>query len=232
MAAVICPHCIGLLMIDIWWYGQACFRIKGRNTTIVVDPYDANFTGLSPLKVEGDVVCITHDHEDHNNAQAVKGTSDAKSPFVTSGPGEYEISGVNIVGVSSFHDNKEGEERGKNTVYKITIDDVDFVHLGDLGQKKLTQVQIETLSSCDVLFIPVGGVYTISAGDVPDIISAIEPKIIVPMHYKVAKLKFDLDPVSKFLEVMGKEKLEPISKLSISKEKLPQEVEIAVLEQQ
>src|SRR5579872_170923 len=182
-------------MVDIWFHGQACVRVKGKNTTIVFDPYDPNFIGLSPLKVSADIICVTHEHGDHNNASAVNGVEDGKKPFVISGPGEYEISGVNIVGVPSFHDDKEGAERGKNTIYSVTVDDVNLVHLGDLGQKKLSQEQVEALSSCDVLFIPVGSVYTISGNEAPDIVSQIEPKIIVPIHYKLDGLKVPLEGV-------------------------------------
>src|SRR3989344_5253681 len=131
-------------MIDIWWYGQACFRIKGKNAAIVFDPYDAAFTGLTLLKLEADIVCVSHNHQDHNNTQAVK-EPEGKEPFVISGPGEYEISGINIIGIPSFHDDNDGTERGKNVIYQATVDEVNIVHLGDLGQKKLTQEQIEEL---------------------------------------------------------------------------------------
>lgn len=219
-------------MVDIWWHGQSCFKIKGKGATVVFDPYEPEFTGLSPLKLAADIVCISHDHKDHNSASVVGGVEEGKNPFVISGPGEYEISGVNIVGVPSFHDEKEGAERGKNTIYHATIDEVNFVHLGDLGQKKLTQDQVEELASCDVLLIPVGSVYTISGKDAGDIIAQIEPKIIIPMHYKIDGLKFDLEPVDVFLSAMGKEKLEPAPKLSISKERLPEEQEIVLLQKQ
>lgn len=218
-------------MVDISWYQQACFKIKGRSSSVVIDPYNAEFTGLKPLKIEGNIVCITHDHQDHSEAAIVKGVDDGR-PFVINGPGEYEISGVNIVGIGSFHDDKQGAERGKNTIYLVNIDEVNIVHLGDLGQKKLTQEQIESLSICDVLMIPVGGVYTIEAKDAPDIIAQIEPKIIIPMHYKTANLKFNLAPVDDFLRVMGKEKVDVLQKLSISRERLPEEPEVVVLEKQ
>lgn len=219
-------------MVDVWFHGQACVRVKGKSATIVFDPYDEEFTGLDKLKVTADIVCVSHDHKDHNNISAVSPTEEGKQPFVISGPGEFEISGVNIIGISSFHDDKEGAERGKNTIYSATIDEVNFVHLGDLGQKSLTQEQVQELSSCDVLFIPVGSVYTISGKDAPDIISQIEPKIIVPIHYKLPGLKFDLEPVDTFLSTMGKENLEPVQKLSVSKERLPEEPEVVVLEKQ
>lgn len=222
-------------MVDIWFYGQACFKIKGKGASVVFDPYDEEFCGLPKLKVDGDIVCISHSHEDHNNAAVVKSASesdDATAPFIVNGPGEYEKYGINIIGIGSFHDNKEGAERGKNTIYSVTIDEVNFVHLGDFGQNKLTQEQSELLTSCDVLMIPVGGVYTIEAKDAPDIISQIEPKIIIPMHYKLPGLKFDLAEVKDFLVVMGKESAEGQQKLSVSKEKLPEEPEVVVLEKQ
>ena len=219
-------------MVDIWFHDQACIRVKGKNATVVFDPYDPGFTGLSSLKIAGDIVCVSHQHQDHNNVSAVVASEEGKTPFVISGAGEYEISGVNIVGIPSFHDDKEGAERGKNTIYHVTVDDVNFVHLGDLGQKKLTQEQVEELSSCDVLFIPVGSVYTISGKDAPDIIAQIEPKVIIPIHYKLPGLKFDLDPVEKFLATMGKENLQAQQKYSISRERLPEEPEVVLLQKQ
>lgn len=222
-------------MIDVWFYGQACFKVKGKTASVVFDPYDDEFTGLSKLKIDADIVLVTHSHQDHNNVEVVKSSSEGEegnSPFVISGPGEYEKMGVTVVGISSFHDDKGGAERGKNTIYNVKIDEVNFVHLGDFGQKKLTQEQVEQLSSCDVLMIPVGGVYTVEAKDAPDVISQIEPKIIVPMHYKLPGLKFDLAEVKDFLNVMGKESIEPMAKLSVSREKLPDEPEVVILDPQ
>ncbi len=195
---------------------------------MVIDPYYGDFVGFSAPKLDADIVCITHDHKDHSNVSSVKGP-EGSIPFLVQGPGEYEKSGVTIVGVSSYHDDKEGSERGKNTIYLLTIDEINVVHLGDLGQSKLTQEQIDELSSCDILLIPAGGVYTIDAKAAPAIIAALEPKIIVPMHYGLPGLKFDLAPVDDFLKVMGKEKAEPLAKLSVSRDKLPEEPEVVVL---
>ena len=217
-------------MVDIWWFGQACFRIKGKNAVVVVDPFDANAVGLKEPKLDADIVCVTHGHPDHSRPDIVKGTGE-KEPFVINGPGDYEISGVNIVGVDSFHDDKEGAERGKNTIYNITVDDVNIVHLGDLGQKKLTQQQLDGIGQCDVLMIPVGGIYTIEAKDAPDIIAQLEAKIVVPMHYGVPGLKFDLAPVGDFLKAIGKENSQAEAKLSTAKEKLPTETEVVLLSQ-
>lgn len=239
-------------MVDIWWYGQACFRVKGKSVSAVFDPYDPGFTGLGKLKLEADIVCVSHSHQDHNFVDAVSSPSGGpfgpvsgseqsptlregpqdRRPFVISGPGEYEKSGVNVIGVASFHDDEQGAKRGKNTIYNMSIDGINVVHLGDFGQKKLTQEQVEQLSNCDVLLIPVGSVYTISGKEAGDIIAQIEPKIIVPMHYKLDGLKFDLDPVSVFLSAMGKEGLEPQGKLSVSRERLPTEPEVVLLQKQ
>ncbi|OGD94125.1 hypothetical protein A2697_03920 [Candidatus Curtissbacteria bacterium RIFCSPHIGHO2_01_FULL_41_44] len=219
-------------MVDIWWYGQACFKIRGKAASVVFDPFDADFIGLPKLKLEADIVCVSHEHRDHNYIEAVQGTDEVAPPFVISGPGEYEKSGVNIVGLPSFHDDKEGSQRGKNIIFQVTIDGVNIVHLGDLGQKKLTQEQRETLSLCDVLLIPTGSVYTIGGRDAEDIISAVEPKIIIPMHYKISGLKADLEGVDVFLSAMGKEKLEPVGKLSVSRDRLPEEPEVVVLAKQ
>ncbi len=216
-------------MVDIMWYGQACFKIKGKNASLVIDPFDSQFTGLKALKLDANVVCVTHDHKDHNQVGQVGGVDEQK-PFAIYGPGEYEISGINVAGVASFHDDKDGAERGKNTIFQISIDEITIVHLGDLGQKKLSQDQIETLSGCDVLLIPVGGVFTIEAKDTPDIIASLEPKIVVPMHYKVEGLKFELAGVGEFLKQMGKENIEKVSKLSVSHDRLPEELEVVVLE--
>lgn len=216
-------------MVDIYWYGQSYFKIKGKSSTVVVDPYSTEFTGLKTAKIDANVVCVTHEHEDHNNSSSVSAIGEVP-PFLISGVGEYEIGGVNVVGVASYHDDKKGEERGKNTIYQIVVDGVNIVHLGDLGQKELTQTQVEMLSGADVLLIPVGGTFTIDAKEAPAIIAQLDPKIIVPMHYKVDGLKFDLLPVDDFLKAMGKENVEKLPKLSVSADKLPEEPQVVLLE--
>lgn len=210
--------------MDITWLGQACFRIKGKNATVVTDPYSDSFTGLKLPLTEADVVTVSHDHEDHNFTSAIKG-----DPFVLKGPGEYEVKGVNIVGVDSFHDDKQGSERGRNTVFNLEVDGVRIAHLGDLGHT-LTNEQLEDLGDVDILLIPVGSVYTIDAALAAKISSSIEPKVIIPMHYKIEGLKAPLEGVEKFLKEMGKEDITPAPKLTITKEKLPEEPTIVLLE--
>lgn len=211
--------------MDIYWFGQAFFKIKAKNVNLLIDPFNPDVVGLKlPKELSTDVVLVSHDHPDHNNKAAIP-----DSPFIFSGPGEYEIKGAVITGIGSYHDTKEGTERGKNTIFHILVDDLNIVHLGDFGQSKLTEEQIAQISTTDILLIPVGGVYTIDAKAASEIVVQLEPKIIIPMHYKVEGLKFELDEVEKFLKEMGAENIQPQAKLAISKDKLPEEPTVMVL---
>lgn len=210
--------------MDITWLGHASFKIKGKVASVVTDPYDPQL-GLKLPKVEADIVTISHDHYDHNAASLVGG-----EPFVINGPGEYEVKGINIIGVSSYHDNKKGAERGKNTLYNIKVDNVNIAHLGDLGQEELSSEQIESLGNVDILMIPVGSVYTIDAGTAAKITAALEPSVVIPMHYADKNAKVNLEDVEKFLKEMGKEDVKPIGKLTITKDKLPEESQVILFE--
>lgn len=211
--------------MDIVWYGQACFKVKGKSATLIIDPFDPDHLGLKlPRDMEADIALKTHDHFDHNNLSAVTG-----DPIQIVGPGEYDIKGVAITGVSTPHDKEGGAQRGKNTVYHINIDGVNIVHLGDIGDT-LTQEQIEEIGSCDILMVPVGSVYTIDAKDASEIVSQLEPRIILPMHYGgLTGQKVELEPVENFLKEMAVEKVDPQPKLSITRDKLPEESQIVVL---
>jgi len=208
----------------ITWYGQACVRLQSKDTAVVFDPYHSSI-GIKLPKLSADVVCVTHDHDDHNNVAAVSG-----NPFVVSTPGEYEVKGIFIYGFASFHDEVEGKERGTNTIYSVEYENIQITHLGDLGTTKLTDEQLERFEGTDILFIPVGGVYTIDAKQAVDVISQIEPRIIIPIHYKIPKLKYKLDPVDVFMRAQGVKNGEPQESLKILKKDLPQEkTEIVIL---
>ncbi len=218
-------------MAKIYWAGQSCFEIsvsnsKDHEANIVIDPFDEK-TGLKVPKLSGDIVMVTHDHHDHNNIKAVDG-----SPFVVKGPGEYEVKGVFIQGIPAFHDDVQGKEKGRNTIYVFEAEDMRFCHLGDLGQKALTDEQLEKIDSVDVLMIPVGdGGYTIDSQAAQKIISQIEPLIVIPMHYALPKAEQDLDGVDKFLKTMGKPNIAPIDKLVVKSSTLPKDtMEIVVLQ--
>lgn len=213
--------------MQITWLGHSSFRLQGKSSSdvvsIVIDPYKSEKVGLKMPKVEADIVTISHDHDDHNNLEAIKG-----EPFIIRGAGEYEIKGVYIDGIHSFHDGEKGAKRGDNIIYRFDIEDISIAHLGDLGHE-LDDKQLERLEGTDILLIPVGGVYTIDAQKAVSIINQVEPRIVIPMHYKVPGLKFDLDPVEKFLKAIAiKPRHE--EKLKISKKDLPQDdMEVIVL---
>ena len=144
-------------------------------------------------------------------------------------PGEYEVAGVVVTGIASYHDDSSGSERGLNTIFHLMFDGLNLVHLGDLGQSKLSEEQIAKIGQTDVLFIPVGSTYTIDGKVASDIVSQLEPKIVIPMHFFTEGLKFQLDPVDKFLKEMGVENIVAQPKLSITKDKLPEEPQVVVL---
>ncbi len=215
--------------MDITYLGHSSFRIRGKNATVVTDPYDSDMVGLKfPKHVAADIVTISHDHKDHNAVEAIE-----ESPYVINGPGEYEIKGVGIVGVSVFHDNENGAKRGKNTIYRIEIDGISVVHLGDLGHV-MNSAQVDELDGVNILLVPVGGVYTIDPSQATQLINDIEPSIVIPMHYGRAELNQkefgELSPLGAFLKEIGKEGIAPQPKLTITKDKLPAEMQVVTLE--
>jgi len=209
--------------MEITWYGQACFRLRGRGVSVVTDPYSPDL-GIKLPRLTATVVTVSHDHKDHNNAQAVKG-----SPFVISGPGEYEVEGIFVIGVSTFHDAKKGEELGRNTTYLIEFEDLTICHLGDLGHVP-DQEQIEQMNSVDILLIPVGGHTTLTASKAAEVIGLLEPKVVIPMHYQIPGLNVQLNSVSRFLKEMAVEAPEKQDSLTITKTQLPEETRIVILE--
>jgi len=208
--------------MTIIWYGQSLFELttsRGKNNqvNIVIDPFSQE-VGLRVPKLEADIVLSTHGHYDHNNVKAVGGDY-----FLIEGPGEYEIREIFIQGIPAFHDDLQGKERGRMTIFTIEAEELRLCHLGDLGQKELTPDQLEKIGEIDILMIPVGGNYTISGKEAVKIMSQIEPKIIIPMHYALPKLKVKLEDVDKFLKIMGIKKIEPVNKLTIKKKELAEE---------
>ncbi len=212
--------------MTISWLGHSCFRLQDKigpdGVSVVCDPFDKE-TGLKVPNCEADIVTVSHAHQDHNNVGALRG-----KPLLIDSAGEYDIKGVYLEGIDSFHDDKEGALRGENIIFRIEIDDISIVHLGDLGTT-LNEAQLEKLSGTDVLLIPVGGKYTIDAKQAVEVIAQIEPRIVIPMHYKVEGLKIDVEPVDKFIRELG---LEPRyeDKLKITRRDLPQEdTELVIL---
>lgn len=214
--------------MEITYLGHSSFKLRGKSVTVVTDPYDVSIGIKFPKHTSADIVTVSHDHNDHNAANTVEG-----SPFVVAGPGEYEVKGVGIVGIGVFHDDAGGAKRGKNTIYRIELDGISIVHLGDLGHT-LTSDQVDGLDGVDILLIPVGGVYTIDAKIAREVVGAIEPSVVIPMHYNRAGLDQKtfgtLAPVVTFLKEMGKENIAPVPKLSVTKDTLPEELQVVVLQ--
>ena len=214
--------------MTIKWFGQSFFKIetknaKGEDIILVFDPFGKNAGLKMPSKFGADLILVTHDHEDHNNTELIKGTSLSPEPFLISGPGEYEVKGVMIYGLASYHDNKNGAEQGENTIYVIESEGIWLAHLGDLGQKELNEEQLQILQNIDILLIPVGGTYTLNAAEAQEIISEIEPRVIIPMHYALPDLKFKLDGVEKFIKGSSLKPEEVEEKVRLVKKDLPQE---------
>jgi L-ascorbate metabolism protein UlaG (beta-lactamase superfamily) len=205
--------------MTLQWFGQSFLRIDTRDTVIAIDPFSKkeDWGFIKVPRFRADVVLVSHDHPDHNNVSALDG-----SPLVFKGPGEYEVKGVFIQGHLSFHDESGGKERGLNTIFTLDAEEMRICHLGDIGTKKLSETVLEKLGKVDILFIPVGGKYTVDAAGAWSLVSEIEPAIVVPMHYKVPGLKLPLDGVEKFLKDAVGDKT-PIERLAIRKRDIPTE---------
>ncbi len=208
--------------MNITWYGQSCFRVvvQGQKksegpTNLVIDCFDES-TGLKPPKIEADVLLVTHNHTDHNDRKTAK-----KDAFIIDSPGEYEMRDIFIQGIFSFHDKEKGKERGMNTIYTIEAEEVRLCHMGDFGEEELTDKQLRDIGEVDVLMIPVGGIYTVDAKEATKIISQIEPRIVVPMHYKIPGLKIKLDGLDSFLKAIGEKNATVEEKLVVQKKNLP-----------
>ncbi len=209
--------------MDITWLGHSCFRIRGSHTTIITDPYPPEL-GYSLGKPTAQIVTLSHQHLGHSYVQGVGG-----EPRQVASPGEYEIGGVLIMAIATFHDMEKGKKRGKNTVYLIEADEISVCHLGDLGHV-LTTEQIEELDNVDVLLLPVGGVSTLNASMAVEVVRQLEPRVVIPMHYKTEALTRELEPVDKFIKEMGIEQVLPQPKLSLSKTSLPATTQVFLLE--
>ena len=210
--------------MDIIWHGQAAFTIKGKNATVVIDPFDPKI-GLPWNKQTADILLITHGHDDHHYDQGVD------AGFSAEGPGEYEVKEVAITGTRLYHDNQKGAERGKITAFTLTIDGVTVCHLGDVGHD-LSGDQTEELSNCNILMIPVGGVYTIDGQAAAKMVSQLEPNIVIPMHYQIPGLSLgnELTGVEPFMKAIGQEEWHAQPMLKVTKDSLPSEMQIVVLD--
>ena len=210
--------------MEITWLGHSCFKIKGKKVTIITDPYDDSI-GYTLGEQEADIVTLSHAHPGHSFATGISG-----SPRIVSSPGEYDMAGVLISGVKTFHDTVAGGERGKNIIYILYFEGIRICHLGDLGHM-FDAEKASGLSDMDVLMVPVGGVSTIGASEAAEMTRMLEPKAVIPMHYKTEDLKLQLNPIDGFRKEMSvKADIKPESKLVIGKVGLSQGTKVFIMD--
>ncbi len=209
--------------MDIIWYGHSCFRVTERGrATIVTDPFDASL-GYEVPRLKADIVTISHNSPGHNNVEAVKGAK-----HVIQGPGEYEIGEVFIIGVATYDETLENPRR--NVIYVLDYDSITVAHLGDLDHVP-NRAMVDALGSIDVALIPVGGGGSLSSSQSAEIISLLEPSIVVPMHFQTDDLKgLELDPLDRFLKEMGVNDIEYETMLRVSASTLPEQTQIVLLD--
>ena len=210
--------------MEIKYLGHSSFLIKSKDARIVTDPFDPKMVGLKFPKVEADIITVSHDHKDHNQVHGVEGT-----PTIFDWPGQFEKKGIRIWGFKTFHDKKQGAERGDNVMYKFEAEGISVLHCGDLGVVP-DDAYLDEIGDVDVLLVPVGGFYTIDAEEAIDLIKKVEPAIVVPMHHGSDEIAIkELAPLSQFLKKIGIEQVIPSEKLVVKKDELEEEMKVIVL---
>ncbi len=213
--------------MEITWYGHSCFRLTERGmATVVCDPFDSELVGYSPLKLKADIVTSSHEAPGHNYLNAVKGYSHA-----ITGPGEFEIGSVFITGVQMDGHGKKSAELPRNTIFVFDYMGINIAHLGDLHSVP-PQTEIEALGTVHVVLVPVGGGSGLNAAKAAEIVSLLEPNIVIPMHYQTPEAKVELERLDKFLKEMGLHEAEKVPALKVTKSSLPDETKVVVLDYQ
>ncbi|MDK2952102.1 MAG: hypothetical protein PWQ77_1767 [Kosmotogales bacterium] len=183
--------------MDIFWYGHSFFKIVIEDKVIFADPYDESVGYSIPRGLFGNVVLESHQHYDHNNDKIISGDYQ-----LIKKSGRYDLDTVRITGLDTYHDNERGKKRGNNIVFVIESKNYKIVHLGDLGCYP-EESFYDRVYKPDVLMVPVGGIYTIDKEVAFSIVEKVDPKLVIPMHYKTEKLKFDLESVEGFIKMFS-----------------------------
>lgn len=221
--------------MEITWFGLSCFKMTERGAaTVVTDPYDYREAGYQPLKLSADIVTISHDAPGHNHLEAIQG-----APYVITGPGEYEVGGVFITGIQTNghktteepRESADSRTKERNTLYVFDFDSLTVAHLGRLDHIP-SQSEVEALGTVNIALVPIGSSGALNASRAAEVISLLEPSIVIPMHYATPEIKFPLDPLSKFLKEMGISEVQTFPSLKISTTALPEETKIVVLDYQ
>ena len=209
--------------MEITWYGYSCFRLFERGTaSVVIDPYDHKSVGGSPLNLRGEIVTVSSDNPEHNNVAVVKGRK-----RVITGPGEYEIGGVFITGVN-IEGHKPSSGEGRKTQYVFDYNGVTVAHLGNL-RRVPSQMRIEALGEVNIALVPVGGGNGMNAAKAVEVISLLQPGMVIPMNYSTPTTKSDLEPVTKFLKEMGIGNVEPQPSLKVTRSAIPDQTRVVIL---
>jgi L-ascorbate metabolism protein UlaG (beta-lactamase superfamily) len=208
------------------WLGHACFLINSKDgLRVITDPYAVGGgINYSPIEENADVVVVSHGHDDHSNVSAVQG-----KPEVVKGNGIKTVKGIQFKGIAAYHDASQGKQRGPNTVFCFTIDDIKLCHLGDLGHV-LSPEQVSEIGAIDILFVPVGGFFTIDESAASRVCDQLKPKVVIPMHFKTPKCAYPIAGVEDFLK--GKKNVRRVegSEAEFKREMLPVATEIVLLQ--
>lgn len=211
--------------MELFWFGHSCFRITERNlATVVTDPYDHRAVGYSPLKLKADIVTVSHRAPGHDFLSGVKG-----DPYQITGPGEFEVGGVFITGIQTNGHTKMNPEEPRNTLYLIEFNGVNVLHLGAINRVP-TQTEVEDLGPVHVALVPIGGGMGLNAAKAAEVISLLEPNIVIPMHYETPESTIKMDSLGRFLKEMGisETQAQPSYKVT-SVNSLPEETQVVVL---
>jgi L-ascorbate metabolism protein UlaG (beta-lactamase superfamily) len=210
--------------MEITWYGHSCFRLTERGlATVVTDPFDHRITGYEALKLKADIVTVSHDAPGHNFASAVKSKT-----HVLTGPGEYEIGSVFITGVQTNGHGKRSVEEPRNTLYVFDYEGVTVAHLGDIRPVP-SQTEVEALGTVHLALVPVGGGGGLNASKAAEVVSLLEPGIVIPMHYHTPASQVKLAPLSKFLKEMGLSEVQAVDSIKLTRSSVPDETRVVVL---
>jgi len=211
------------MMLNVRWHGHSCFELTD-DMTVVTDPHDGSSIGIQPPGVRADVVLVSHDHYDHNKVKAVQ-----KDTTTVVRDGDKMVQDVQISSYRAHHDREEGAKRGAITIYRFVMDDIIFCHLGDLGHV-IDGELAEDIGYVDVLFVPVGGVFTIDGEEALEVCNIINPSVVIPMHYKVGGLSLPIERIDAFLDAARPRYAirHVANEIEVEKSDLPSEPEIWV----
>lgn len=213
--------------MEIVWYGHSCFRLSERGmASVVTDPFDHQVVGYEPLKLKADIVTVSHEAPGHSFVSAVKGKS-----HTLTGPGEYEIGGVFITGVQTNGYGKRSNDEPRNTLYVLDYNGVTVAHLGDL-RRVPSQTEIEALGTVNVALVPVGGGGGLNAAKAAEVVSLLEPGIVIPMHYQTRDTLLKLASLDRFIKEMGLASEEMLDSLKVTSSSIPEETRVVLLKYQ